>query len=139
VFKFPINLEFVLLAAVINMVLGFLWYGPIFGNLWEKLMKLNGKKLIKDTKGVNLAQTYFVTFSMSLLTYYILANMINYTSASTYLQGMHTGFWLWLGFVAPAQFMEVLYSSKSPKLFALDSGYQLLALLINGAILARWV
>ena len=30
----------VLLAAVISYVIGFAWYGPIFGKTWMKLMKI---------------------------------------------------------------------------------------------------
>ena len=36
--EIPINYLAVLAAAVSNMVLGFLWYGPLFGKTWSKLM-----------------------------------------------------------------------------------------------------
>ena len=29
----------VILGAVLNVVLGMLWYGPLFGNLWLKLIE----------------------------------------------------------------------------------------------------
>lgn len=30
----PINYVAVVLAAVANMILGFVWFGPLFGKLW---------------------------------------------------------------------------------------------------------
>lgn len=34
----PVNYLAILVAAVLSMVLGFLWYGPLFGKEWTKLM-----------------------------------------------------------------------------------------------------
>ncbi|MBI3341870.1 DUF1761 domain-containing protein, partial [Candidatus Curtissbacteria bacterium] len=36
--EFQINYMAVVAAAVVNMVLGFLWYGPLFGKPWMKMM-----------------------------------------------------------------------------------------------------
>lgn len=46
-----------------------------------------------------------------------------------------TSFWSWLGFVAPVQFTEVLFSGKSTKLFLINTGYQLASLLAMAIIL----
>ncbi|MDO8488446.1 MAG: DUF1761 family protein [bacterium] len=36
----PVNYLAILAAAVLSMVLGFLWFGPLFGQTWMKLMGL---------------------------------------------------------------------------------------------------
>ena len=41
-----INYLAVLVAAIASMALGFLWYGPLFGNQWKKQSKLRGQKFI---------------------------------------------------------------------------------------------
>ena len=36
-----INYLAVVVAAIVNMALGSLWYGPIFGKAWIKMMKFS--------------------------------------------------------------------------------------------------
>jgi len=40
-----INYLAVLVAAIASMALGFLWYGPLFGNQWKKLMGFTDKSM----------------------------------------------------------------------------------------------
>ena len=52
--------------------------------------------------------------------------------------GLVTSFHVWLGFVATVQFTDALFQKKSMKLFAINTGFQLLCFLVMGAILASW-
>ena len=40
-FLVPVNYLAVLLSAVSNMVVGFLWYGPLYGKEWRNLVGFN--------------------------------------------------------------------------------------------------
>jgi Protein of unknown function (DUF1761) len=42
---------------------------------------------------------------------------------------------LWLGFVATVQFTSALFTKQSTKLFAINTGYQLVCYVAMGAIL----
>ena len=42
-----VNYLAVLAAAIASMVIGFLWYGPLFGKQYMALMKFDNKKLNK--------------------------------------------------------------------------------------------
>lgn len=128
-----LNLWAILLAAVVNMVLGALWYSPVlFANPW---MRLIGKKA-EDIKGSS--SMYLYAFIAALVTAYVLAHMVDVFGATTVSTGAVTGFWLWLGFVATTSFTENLFSGKPHKLWAINYSYHLVALIINGAILAVW-
>lgn len=128
-----INYWAVIVAAAVNMVLGTLWYSPVlFANPW---MKLIGKKA-EDMKGA--PSMYLFALISALVTGYVLAHFVQYTDATTFGQGMTTGFWLWLGFVATSSFTENLFSGRPHKLWAINYGYHLVALVINGGILAVW-
>jgi hypothetical protein len=48
------------------------------------------------------------------------------------------GFFNWLGFIAAIQFTTALYQQRPPKPFAVQSGFNLLSLLLMGARLAVW-
>lgn len=52
--------------------------------------------------------------------------------------GVTLGFHVWLGFVATVQFTGALFAKQSMKLFAINTGYQLVCYLIMGTILTIW-
>ena len=133
-----VNLITVLLAAVANMVVGFLWYSPmLFGKQWMKLMGLNHKELDKMKKK-GMGKTYAISFACSLLTAYVLAFFVKLAQADSIIGGVQIGFWVWLGFVTTVQLTDVLFGSKSRGLYFLNTGYQLAGLLTMGALLGFW-
>lgn len=140
----PVNCWAVLLCAVVSMVLGTLWYGPLFGKPWMKMMGISqaemeaGKK--KGMKG--MGKSYSLMFVGSLVMAFVLQHSLIFASAylniSGVSAGLQAGFWSWLGFIAPVTLGSVLWEKKPWKLWALNNGYQLVFLLISGAILATW-
>jgi hypothetical protein len=44
----------------------------------------------------------------------------------------------WLGFIAAPSFAQGIYEGRPFKLFAINTGYWLVGLLITGALLAVW-
>ena len=133
----PVNLMAVFGAAVAGMVIGYLWYGPLFGKLWMKEMGMKGA--MSEAAKQSMAKSYAIMFVGSLVMAYVLAHAIIF--ASSYLKvtgisgGLMSGFWNWLGFVAPVTLGSVLWEEKSMKLWTLNNGYYLLTLLTMGVIL----
>lgn len=131
-----VNYVAVLLAAVAAMVVGFVWYGPmLFAKEWMKLMGHTAETMKKD----DMAKTYGISFVLALVTAYVLAhvmflseNFFQYPSLQT---GLTSAFWMWLGFVMPVQATDVLFGGKKWKLFAINTGYQLVSLLAMGVVL----
>ena len=130
-----INYLAVLASAVASMIVGGLWYSPIlFAKQWMSLSGITEEQM----KSMNPVPLYTQAFLASVIAYYVLARLIAATGQTTVLEGVQTGFWVWLGFFATVQFTANLYSSKSIKLFYLDTSYQLVSTLIAGAIIAVW-
>ncbi len=136
----PVNLMAVFGAAVVSMIIGYFWYGPLFGKLWMKEMGMKGK--MSEAAKQGMAKSYGIMFVGSLAMAYVLAHAIVF--ASTYLKmtgvpgGLMSGFWNWLGFVAPVTLGSVLWEGKSMKLWVLNNGYYLLTLLAMGVILTSF-
>lgn len=129
-----INFVAVLVAAAINMGVGALWYSPaLFGKVWAKLI---GKKM--EEMGENAGPSYTIAALGALLQSYILAHFVQYAAADTATEGMVTGFWLWLGFVAVVTAVNAVFEGRPWKLWKINAGYFLVVLLINGALLAIW-
>ncbi|MBI4044454.1 MAG: DUF1761 domain-containing protein [Candidatus Diapherotrites archaeon] len=134
-----VNLVAVFVAAIASMVVGFIWYSPmLFGKPWMELMGYGSKNMEQMKKGV--MKMYALSFIGSLVMAYVLFHSYVFANAffgiDKFTAGLMTGFWSWLGFVAPVQYTEVMFGGKSNKLFLINTGYQLVSLLIMGAIIA---
>lgn len=124
-----VNFIAILAAAVSSMVLGFLWYGPLFGKPWMKLSGITPQK-----KG--MSQTYALSFVGAIVMAYVLSNFIGFSGATDYTSAGMIGFWAWLGFVGPVQMTDVLFGGKSWNLYFINTGYQLVSLIIMGMVLS---
>lgn len=128
-----INYLAVLVAGVLAMAIGAIWYqDAIFGRAW--LSEL-GKKPSELGSG-NIG--YVIAMASNLLIAYVLAHFVDYTQATTIGAGVLTGFWLWLGFVATTMAMNYTFEGRSTRLFWINSSMQLAVLVVCGAILAVW-
>lgn len=135
-----VNYLAVLVAAVVSMVVGFLWYGPmLFGKQWAKLRGFSVGDMKKAQK--EMGKWYAVSFVLSLITAYVLSHVmalsVNFFHYSDLMTGLTTAFWMWLGFVMPVQATATIFSDKRNwTLFGIDTGYQLASLLVMGVVLA---
>ncbi len=132
-----INYLAVLVAGVINMVVGFLWYGPLFGKIWLPLSGHTPESM-EAAKQKPMTMSYVIATIGALVMAYVLAHVLATYNADTISLGFQGAFWLWLGFIATVMLGKVLWEGKSWKLWCLDSAYYLVVLLINSAVLVSW-
>jgi len=131
-----INLLAVLLAAVLNMVLGALWYSPVlFAKPWIASIGKTEDEIKKSSPGF----IYAINTIGNLVLAYVLAHFIDYAQATTVVQGAQAGFWVWLGFLVPVLLTVYMFEMRSIKLYFIFISYQLIALVLEGIILAIWV
>lgn len=133
-----VNWTAVLAAAADCMVLGSLWYGPLFGKAWMKSMGWDPNQPMtpEKKKAGNKAMMWMVP--VSLLTAYVLAHFVDYTASVTWAEGAQTGFWIWLGFQLTLLIQSVIFEGKKRETMVINASYQLAALTTMGAILAVW-
>ncbi len=143
----PINYWAVLVAAIANMVLGALWFGPLFGKLWMKLSGMTPEQIAacatdKDAKK-GMGKSYALMAVGSLVMAFVMAHALVFASAYMKVSGVSAGFmagfWNWLGFVAPVTMGVVLWEGKRWSYWALTYSYYLVGLSLMGVILAMWV
>lgn len=126
----------ILVAAVSNMVVGFIWYGPLFGKMWMKLNKMDGSKMNMD--GMAQMKMYVPTYIAAAVMAYVLSWAMSATGMTSLMGGVKLGVLLWLGFVATVKLADVIFSGKSYQAYVLEAGYWLVSLGIMGAILGVW-
>ena len=134
-----INYVAVIVATIVSMVLGFVWFGPLFGKPWMAMMGFT-KDSMEKAKAKGMTQSYAVMIVGSLLMAYILSHSLAYAAAYTQTSGVNaglmTGFWNWLGFIAPVVVGDQLWGGKPWKLFLITGGYWLVTLCAMGVVLA---
>jgi len=130
----------ILVAAISTMVVGFLWYSPrLFAKPWMKEMGYdpNDKAKTEEMKK-SAGPAYGGSFVASLISAFTLALVLHGLRAVDLHFGLMASFHIWLGFVATVQFTGALFTKQSMKLFAINTGYQLVCYLVMGTILTVW-
>lgn len=128
-----INYIAVLIAAVLAMVLGFVWYSKsMFGKQWMKLAGL----LEEDTKKGNMPVLFGTMFAGAIIEGYVLAYFIQYAGAYGLIDGIKVGLWAWLGFVVTTTLSNSMFEQRPLKLWYINAGYALVNLIIMGTVIA---
>jgi len=135
-FFLPVNAYAIFAAAILCMIIGFVWYMPsVFGKVW---MKESG--ITKKSMSGSAAKTAFAkSFVATLVMVYILSQLESLALVAGVAEGASMGVLVWLGFVATTLVNSVLFEGKSWTLYFINSGYQLVCLLLAGIILAVWI
>lgn len=137
-----INFWAVLAAALAAVVLGFFWFGTLFGKVWMRAIGIEMPKEITKSMKREMMRSYAITGIGALVMATVLAHAIYYVTEFTDVTGMATGvtigMWSWLGFVALPLVGAVLWENRSWKYWFIVAGYWLTALVLMGGILASW-
>jgi hypothetical protein len=73
-----------------------------------------------------------------LVSAFVLALFLHKMHVQSLEIGLLVGSHVWLGFVATVQLSSALFTKQSMKLFAINTGYQLVCYLAMSAILTVW-
>lgn len=131
-----VNLLPVAVSAILSMVIGTVWYGPLFGKRWMKLVSITKEQMEKGKK--DMPKTYGTMFVGSLVTSYVLAFTVGMSATKDVTTGVVIAFWIWLGFIVAVKLSEVLFEKKAWELFYIECGYYLVFLLVAGGIIGAW-
>ena len=129
-----------MVSALATMVAGFLWYSPVlFAKPWTVLMGYDPNDKAKMAEMQKSAgPSYAMSLVASVLSAIVLGKIIAVAQVTTALYGVKIGFAVWLGFVTTVQLTNALFSKQPAKLYAINTGYQLVCYLAMGAILGAW-
>lgn len=137
-----INIWAILLCMILSVVLGFFWYGPLFGKKW---MELSGIKMPEQKTGMATVMTKPIL--LSLIGAFLVVYMLSYSIAfhngfyqtSGYMTGVSMAFMLWLGFIVPVFLNFLGWEGKPKALFFINSGYWLAFFLISSMIVTAFM
>lgn len=126
-----VNFLAVLVATVVSYGLGALWYGALFGKVWQREVGLSED----DLKGANMAKIFGTTL---VLTFIMALGIALFGDLKDWMSGLQSGLMFGIFFVAASMGINYLYQQKSLKLWLIDTSYQVIFMGIIGAILGAW-
>lgn len=130
-----VNYIAIIVAALAQFVLGFLWYSPVlFGNKW---MKLNGFKKSSFSKS-DMNQGMVISLITALVMAYVLAQLMLSIGVATVGGALIFGFWMWLGFIFTTQVGSIFYEKYKPGLVCIHGTYWLASIWVMTLVLALW-
>ncbi|WP_406685301.1 DUF1761 domain-containing protein [Seonamhaeicola sp. MEBiC1930] len=153
----------IIVAALVPLVLGFIWYNPkVLGTAWMKESGVTEEKM----KGANMPVIFGISLLLSIMLAFFIQGIVihqmgafsltggdvanalpsyeafmnDYGSAfRTFKHGALHGFIAGLFFVFPIMATNGMYERKSWKLTFINVGYWTLTLMIMGSIICGWV
>lgn len=136
-----LNFVAIIVAGVVQFILGAVWYSFLFGKLWGEIHGFN--KLPKEVQQKMMKEMgpfYGVQAIVTLITTVILALFI--TNLSAWNPYAMAGFF-WIGFVVPTQVSAVIFGGTESKWIvkkiAVQAGASLICLEAAAAILHAFV
>lgn len=127
----------IIVAAVVAFLIGGLWYSPLlFARQWMAAHAHSPEDVARMK--ADAPRAYGISFVAFLVMAFILQMVLNHVDAHTWLSGALWAAHLWLGFAVTIGLMANVYSGKKLSVFLIDAGYQLVYLLVMGAILGAW-
>lgn len=129
-----VNWIAVIVAAILNFILGGLWYSPaLFGKAWQAENKLSDE----DLKKGNTAKIFGFSFFWSLI---MAANLGLFLAGPDTDPGwgLTAGFLTGFGWVAMAIFTIGLFERKSTRYMLINAGYMIVSFTIMGLIIGVW-
>ena len=128
------NYAAVAVCAVVYWLLGALWYHVFFPKQWMAFESSAGARMTSFPS----VWSHVITFALSLLLAFALAQICLWRNANTAARGAAIGVLLWLGIIGPITFTTYVFEMRPIGLFAINEFYPLAGLCIMGAILGAW-
>ncbi len=138
-----INYFAVLVSAIAVIVVSFVWYGPLFGKAWMRMVgfdKATPEEMAQGKK--KMPMNAFIQFVAALVMAWVMAHGIIFANAfmgtSGAWGGIMVGLMAWLGYVMPVSIGMVLWEGRSWKYWCIVGGNWLVNMAIIGTILGMW-
>ncbi len=135
-----INYLAVITGAVLSMIIGAIWYGPLFGRKWMEIAGVNlddieARKKMQKSAG----PLYMVQFLLTLFQVLILSFLLAEMSQSGKIE---RALWIWAAFVVPTLAGSVMWTNEKKDIklarFLIQGGYQLVMFITYGLLLQFW-
>ena len=132
-----VNWLAILVAAIAAFALGALWYSrSLFGRQWMAAHGYTPEQLASLQS--SMGKTYAFSFVTYVIMAMVIALLVGLAGGVSAAQGIVLAVLAWLGFGFTIGLNTNLFSDKPAAAFMIDAGYQLIHVIIMGAIIGAW-
>lgn len=140
-----INWLALIVASILPLATGFLWYGPLFGKAWMKESGMTEEK----AKQMNPAKTYGLAVVFAFLIAFFIVPMVFFGGPEgmehgpggnhmTFGHGVVHGIFLAVAVALPVLATNALFEQKSFKYVAINAGYWILTMALMSGLINAW-
>ena len=137
-----INFLAVAVCVLLSFVLGFVWYAALFMKPWTKEMGYD-PNMRPDKK--QMMKGMMVSITGNFLFVWMLAFYLagwkyfpNSDEMGTMSFAINSALSVWLGFFVPVHLSKIVWERHSWRLFFINSGFNLVSVILVALILAYW-
>jgi hypothetical protein len=128
-----LNWAAIFVVALVPMVLGALWYSSaLFVEPWLRAVGRTKEELSGAALG------YVLSAVAALLMSYTMARIVRWAEVDDLWNGALVGLLAWVGLVATVLALTTYFGGRPRRLWVINAGYQLVALVLVGAIHGVW-
>jgi hypothetical protein len=130
------NIWAIIASAVASLVIGTLWYGPLFQKPWMRMTGLTIDSM--RAMAMTPMQATVGGFVSALLTAFVFSWLADALLLVGVRDALQMAFWCWLGFAVPISASGWLWEGRPFKLSALYAGYYAVFYAVASLIVTLW-
>lgn len=129
----------IIIAIVAFQVLGFIWYGPLFGKAWGRIIGMSFDDCNSEEKKA-MQKRMIPTYILNLVSSIVFILSYWFALYASLLTAFGLALVVYVGFLLPLLAQNALWSGKPRRLawqmFGIQAGYQALTLIVLWALFA---
>lgn len=133
-----LNIWAVLAATLSTFAVGWVWYGPLFGNVWMSATGLTEEQISQANPGKIFGLAFIFELVMAINLAMFLTGSPEAAARINAVSGAFYGFLAGFGWVFFAIAVTSLYEQRSWKYMIVNGGYWTVAFTVMGLIIGAW-
>ncbi|MCG8309725.1 MAG: DUF1761 domain-containing protein [Cytophagales bacterium] len=125
----------ILVSFVLSFILGFLWYGPLFGEAWMRMVGLDEAMIEANPPGAGIWITNVLS---SIIPLYVLAWLFIKLSVRSGIRGAGIGLLIAFSFDFLHRMTSDMFAQAPYELSWITGGFDMVLLTISGFLLGAW-
>lgn len=133
-----LNYLAVIVTSIVGFLIGWMWYSPmLFAKSWMAENKFTEESM-KASAEKGMAKTMITAFVFTIVMTWALAALIAAHGSDGWLAGAKFGAFVGFGLLAASAAVCYQFEQRSWKLWAINSGHNVVMCAVAGAILGVW-
>lgn len=132
----------IVVLVVLMQIIGFIWYGPLFGNLWGEIIGMPRNQTMSSEEKQAFRKRMLPVLVGNILFNILTVFAFFFFTQTTLFYPIPLAVILFLGFILPVEAGVAMWSGKPRqlawKMFWVMIGYQFIAFLLMGVVYTLW-